>query len=110
MKYVLDIPAIVYRDIKGIENYIALDNPSAAKKISAKIFKTIESFEESPLGGFELRKKFDIGTDLCGKFVEPYIIVFKVKGNIIRIYRVLDARSDYLVRLGLLPETDLDEE
>jgi len=48
MKYVLDIPEIVYRDISSIRHYIAQDKPSAAKKIAEKLFRAIERLAENP--------------------------------------------------------------
>jgi len=101
LKYILDIPDIIYRDINGIRNYIAKDKPSAAKKVAADLFRAIERLPDNPFAYIELSKKFDVETDLRGCFKKPYVIPFKIEGNVIKVYRVLDGRSDYLVLLGL---------
>jgi plasmid stabilization system protein ParE len=56
LKRILDIPSIVYRDIIGIHDYIALDNPSAANKTKIRIVSAIEALPENPFSGIELRK------------------------------------------------------
>jgi len=106
MKYVLDIPAIIYRDISGIGNYIAADKPTAAKKIVGELFKAIERLADNPFAYIELNKKFDVETDLRGCFKKPYVILFRIEENIIKVYRVIDGRSDYLVRIGLKESSD----
>ena len=46
-----------------------------------------------------------------GCIEQPYIVLFKVEGNIVKVYRVLDGRSDYLARLGLKENVnDVDDE
>jgi plasmid stabilization system protein ParE len=111
MKYTLDIPAIVYRDIGGICDFIAADKPSAAKKVAARLFRAISRLADLPLAHGELNKKFDVETDLRVAFEKPYVILFKVSGSIVQVYRVLDGRSNYLVRLGLQePTEDTDDD
>ena len=100
MKYTLDISPIVYRDLSQIENYIALDKPSAAKKVVKRITTTIKLLPDAPFISIELRKKFGIDTDLRGRIVSPHIIIHDVVGTRIKVYRVLDCRSDYLATLG----------
>jgi len=105
MKYILDIPAIVYRDICGIRDYIATDNPVVAKALAESLFFAIKKLTDNPFSYIELNKKFDIETDLRGCFTQsPYIILFKIEANLIKVYRVIDGRSDYLIRLGLTDE------
>ncbi|MCL2861324.1 MAG: type II toxin-antitoxin system RelE/ParE family toxin [Firmicutes bacterium] len=109
MKYVLDIPAIIYRDISGICDYIAKDKPSAAKNMAKKLFRTIGRLKDNPFVYPELKNKFDIETDLRASFLsKPYIVLFKIDGNLIKIYRVLDGRSDYLAVLGLKESMDIE--
>ncbi|MDR1939270.1 MAG: type II toxin-antitoxin system RelE/ParE family toxin [Clostridiales bacterium] len=112
MKYVLDIPAIVYRDIAGIMKYISTDNKTAAKKVAAKIVGVIEKLPDNPLIGMELKKKFGVETDLRLRIVNPYtyIVLFKLEDGLIKVYRVLDGRSDYLARIGLTESIDKDDD
>ncbi len=111
MKYTLEIPQIVYRDIAQIETYIALDKPSAAKKVVKRITTAIRKLPENPYISFELSKKFGVDTDLLGRLVKPYIVIHDVKKTKIKVYRVFDCRSDYLSALGLANEmNDIDDE
>ena len=105
MKYTLEVASVVCRDLVAIENYIALDKPSAAKKVVKKITTAIRSLPDNPLIATELRKKFGLDTDLRGRIVKPYIIIYAVMERSILVYRVLDCRSDYLSALGFATET-----
>ena len=104
MKHILDIPEIVYRDISGIRGYIAGKSEAAAQKTASKLLRSIESLPDSPFIGMQLKERFDIETDLRFTIVKPYIILYRVDGDLIRIYRVLDGRSDYLAWIGLKSE------
>ena len=106
MKYTLEITPVVYSDLSNIKTYIALDKPSAAKKVVKKITTAIRSLPDNPFSAIELRKKFGLDTDLRGKIVKPHIIIYDVTGTHIKAYRVLDCRSDYLSILGFKTETD----
>ena len=106
MKYTLDIAPVVYRELLQIETYIALDKPSAAKKAVKKITAIIRSLPDAPFISFGLRKRFGLDTDLRGRRVSPHIIIHDVVGNHIRVYRVLDCRSDYLAALGFGAASD----
>jgi plasmid stabilization system protein ParE len=103
LKYTIDIPAIVYRDITAIRDYIAKDNADAAKKVTGRIYNAIAGLENNPLAFAELKSKFDIESDLRCRPITPYayLALYKIDGNRVKIYRVLDGRSDYLVALNL---------
>ena len=106
MKYTLKIAPIVHDDLRHIESYIALDKPSAAKKVVKKITTAIRSLPDNPFIAAELRKKYGLDTDLRGRIVKPYIIIYDVKGTHIKAYRVFDCRSDYLAILGFTKGID----
>jgi len=106
VKYTLEINPVVYRDLSQIETYIALDKPNAAKKVVKRITTAIRALPDNPFISVELRKKFGIDTDLRGRIVSPHIIIHDVVGNHIKVYRVLDCRSDYLSALGFGSASD----
>ena len=106
MHYTLEIAPVAYRDLAAIEAYIALDKPSAAKKVVKKITTAIRSLQDNPFIAAELRKKYGLDTDLRGRIVKPYIIIYDVKATLIKVYRVFDCRSDYLSTLGFTADTD----
>jgi plasmid stabilization system protein ParE len=101
MNRTLKIAPIVYRDIKRIEEYIALDKPAVAKKEREKIIAAIIAIEDFPNASTSLREKFGVKTDLFGRIVRPYIIIHDVSDEVINVYRVLDCRTDYLRTLDL---------
>lgn len=49
-------------------------------------------------------------TDFRGRIVKPHIIIYDVKNTHIKVYRVLDGRSDYLVKIGLRERNDAADE
>jgi len=109
-KYTLEITPVVYRDLSQIEAYIALDKPSAAKKVVKRITTAIRSLPDNPFIVAELSKKFGLNTDLRGRIVNPHIIIYDVKNNHIKVYRILDCRSDYLAALGFKETIDNDDD
>ena len=106
MEYTLEIAPVVYRDLAEIETYITLDRPSAAKKIVKSITTAIRLLPQSSFIGIELRKKFGLDTDLRGRIVKQYIVVYDVINTHIKAYRVFDCRSDYLSILGFTTGID----
>lgn len=60
------------------------------------IYESIERLLEFPLSGGELSKKILKKTDYRYLIAAPYIIFYKVEKDVIKIYRVLDARQDYI--------------
>jgi plasmid stabilization system protein ParE len=103
MKYTIDISEIVYRDIAAIEDFIAKDKPAAANKVVRKLYGAIAGLENNPLAFRELKNKFDVESDLRGLTVRPYayLVLYKVKGDTVKIYRILDGRRDYFKILKL---------
>ena len=102
MDYILDIPKIVDRDIEDIHDYIARHNTAAAKKVAKGLTKAIERLLLSPFAYPKMSEKFAVETDLMASYEGHFVILFRVDGNLIKVYRVLDTRSDYLVRLGVI--------
>lgn len=101
MPYLLRIAPAAHRDIAGIKEYIAKDKANAAINMAKKIYDSFDGLLGNPLMGGDLKEKSGIDTDYRFWVVKPYIVFYKVEGNFIGIYRILDGRSDYLVKLGL---------
>jgi len=101
MEYLKRITPVAHRDIAGIKSYIEKDKPNAAAKMANEIYASFDLLQKNPNIGGSLKKKYDIDTDFLFWVVAPYIVFFKLEGNYVGIYRVLDGRSDYLVTLGL---------
>jgi plasmid stabilization system protein ParE len=106
VKYALEIAPVVYRDLRNIEYYIALDKPGAAKKVVKKLTTAIRMLLDNPFIAVGLRQKYGVDTDLMGLVIAPHIIIYGIADTNIKVYRVLDCRSDYLAALGFGTEAD----
>jgi plasmid stabilization system protein ParE len=100
MRYKKRIVHSAHRDIAGIKSYIEKDKPSAAVKVANGIYDLFYTLVANPQMGAALKDKFGIETDFNFFVKKPYIILYKIEGEFLSIYRVLDGRSDYLTQLG----------
>ncbi len=89
---------IALKDLMSIKEYITeeLDSPDAALKIVKKIVDSYEKLRDFPGMGISLNSKIDIPTDYRFLVSEEYIIFYKLEGEYVSIYRILNARMDYL--------------
>lgn len=84
-------------DIKGIYEYIAEDSPQNADIIKHEILETVNRLGVFPGMGGKLSEKLNFKTDYR-YFVSKnsYIIFFKEEETVVKIYRVLSSRMDYV--------------
>ena len=104
----------VIEDIAEIKRYIReeLCNPSAADRIAKRIVSVYKELKTAPFIGAPLDSVLEVKTDsrflVCGN----YLIFYKVKDDIISVYRVMNGRRDYCRQLFGLSYTQIadDEE
>lgn len=90
------------QDLEQISDYIALDNPVAAKRLVQKVFLQVERLQEFPeMGPF--------AQDLAGSryrhlIIRPLRIFYRVQDD--SVYIVYVMRSERLLRLSDLEEHD----
>ena len=84
-------------DIKSIFDYIAEDSQQNADMIKREILATINRLGVFPGMGGSLSEKLNFKTDYR-YFVSKnsYIIFYKEEENVVKIYRVLSSRMDYI--------------
>ena len=84
-------------DIKSIYDYIAEDSQQNADMIKREILATINRLGVFPGMGGSLSEKLNFKTDYR-YFVSKnsYIIFYKEEENVVKIYRVLSSRMDYI--------------
>lgn len=84
-------------DIKSIYDYIAEDSQQNADMIKREILVTINRLGVFPGMGESLSEKLNFKTDYR-YFVSKnsYIIFYKEEETIVKIYRVLSSRMDYI--------------
>lgn len=91
----------VIEDIAEIKRYIReeLCNPSAADRIAKKIVSAYKGLKTALFIGTPLDSILEVKTDyrflVCGN----YLIFYKVKDDIISVYRVMNGRRDYCRQL-----------
>ena len=104
----------VIEDIAEIKQYIReeLCNPTTADSIAKRIVSAYKGLKTSPFIGAPLDSVLEVKTDyrflVCGN----YLIFYKVKDDIISIYRVMNGRRDYCRQLFGMSYTQIadDEE
>ena len=95
----LRINPLAISDILLIKAYIAEDNLDAAKQMGITIYAQIEGLAEFPGIGISLRTKVNIKTDYRFLVCNSYLIFYKIEGEYVSIYRVLNGVQDYLAIL-----------
>lgn len=104
----------VIEDIAEIKQYIReeLCNPTATDSIAKRIVSAYKGLKTSPFIGAPLDSVLEVKTDyhflVCGN----YLIFYKVKDDVISIYRVMNGRRDYCRQLFGMSYTQIadDEE
>ncbi len=91
------MPAVIYApeaddDLEGIVDYIARDNPTAAREWLAKVRATCQILAENPQVG-EVREGF--GVPGCRSFsVGNYVVFFRPVDDGIEVSRVIHGSRD----------------
>lgn len=83
-------------DMQEIKAYIAEDNPGAAAKMGNAIYSKIEKLVDFPEMGALLSAKINIKTDYRFVVCGVYLIFYKIEGEFVSVYRVLNGMRDYL--------------
>lgn len=96
MKFQIRINPVAINDIQEIKAYIAQDNPNAAMKTVNIIYSRIEQLAVFPEIGASLSTKINIRTDYRLLIYGVYLIFYKIEGEFVSIYRVLNGVRDYL--------------
>ena len=104
----------VIEDIAEIKQYVReeLCNLTAADRIAKRIVSAYKGLKTAPFIGAPLDSVLEVKTDyrflVCGN----YLIFYKVKDDVISIYRVMNGRRDYCRQLFGMSYTQIadDEE
>lgn len=99
VKFNIRINPMAISDVQDIKAYIAEDNPGAALKISNDIYSQIEKLTDFPEMGVSLGAKIGIKTDYRFLICGVYLIFYKIEGEFVSVYRVLNGMRDYLAIL-----------
>lgn len=85
-------------DLAEIKQYIKEDlgSPIAAGKVISTITVSCGLLKDQPRLGMELSKLIDRDTDYRYLISGNYIVFYRIESNTISIYRIIDARTDYI--------------
>ncbi len=102
----------VIEEIAEIKRYIReeLCNPTAADRIAKRIVSAYKGLKTAPFIGAPLDSVLEVKTDyrflVCGN----YLIFYKVKDDVISIYRVMNGRRDYCRQLFGMSHIQIDDD
>ena len=90
-------PEALY-DLAEIKQSIKEDlgSPQAAVKIINGILASCSLFKNQPRLGMELSKQIDRETDYRYLISGNYIVFCRIERNSVSVYRIIDARTDYI--------------
>ncbi|NPV53877.1 MAG: type II toxin-antitoxin system RelE/ParE family toxin [Firmicutes bacterium] len=96
MKFKIRINPVAIADVQEIKAYITENNPEAAAKIRDTIYSKIEKLADFPEMGASLSAKINIKTDYRFLACGVYLIFYKIEGEFVSVYRLLNGVRDYL--------------
>lgn len=79
--------------VHAIHSRISIDNPQAAKRVVQEIESATARLKEFPLSG---RQGEVNGTREVVVRNLPYVIVYRIRGDVVEILRVFHAATDWL--------------
>ena len=94
-------------DLTEIKQYIAKDlgSPLAAGKIISGILASCSLLKNQPGLGMELSKRIGRETDYRYLISGKCIVFYRIEGNSVSVYRVIDSRTDYIRTIGLVQQS-----
>ncbi|MHB8126218.1 MAG: type II toxin-antitoxin system RelE/ParE family toxin [Desulfitobacteriaceae bacterium] len=96
MKFKVRINPVAITDVQKIKAYIAEDNPEVAARMGITIYSKIEKLADFPEMGASLSSKINIKTDYRFLVCGVNLIFYKIEGEFVSIYRILNGVRDYL--------------
>ncbi len=85
------------QDLDTIADYIALDDPNAAKRLVGKVFQKVDQLMEFPETGTRPRKLE--GTPFRKLTVSPILIYYRIEGEKVIIVHIVRGRQFNLKRI-----------
>jgi toxin ParE1/3/4 len=90
-------------EMREIYDYIRCDNPTAARKVYGEIEQAIADLCNFPYKGSSVDETDRAVRDYKFIVVYPYLVFYRLAGERIIVYHVLDGRRDYI---KILKKTD----
>ncbi|MBR6924831.1 type II toxin-antitoxin system RelE/ParE family toxin [Ruminococcus sp. HUN007] len=95
-KYTINIRPEVWAEIENIsEKHLNLVGPASAKKITDKLLDDIEKLAYHPYLGKECDELILIPNHYRRLISGMYLCIYRIIGNTIYIYHIVDGRTNY---------------
>ncbi len=96
MKFKIRINPVAIADVQEMKAYIAEDNPAAAERMGNDIYSKVEKLADFPQMGVSLSSRINMKADYRFLVCGMYLIFYKIEGEFVSVYRVLNGMRDYL--------------
>ncbi|MFZ3132090.1 MAG: type II toxin-antitoxin system RelE/ParE family toxin [Desulfosporosinus sp.] len=106
MKFKIRINPMAITDVQAIKASISEDNPAAAERTVNDIYSKVEKLAVFPQMGVSLSSRINIKTNYRFLVYGTYIIFYKIEGEFVSVFRVLNGMRNYL---SILFTDDLSE-
>lgn len=88
-RYGVRITRTAERDIEAIYDFIARDNPTAARKWVGEVERQISTLEQSPARCPIIPEAADLGREYRHLLYGPYRTIFRIEGSRVIVVRVI---------------------
>lgn len=96
MAYRVRISPVAIADVQEIGAYIAEENPGAASRMAHLLLSRIEQLADFPEIGSSLGARINMKTDYRFLACGDYLVFYRIEGDFVSVYRVLNGVRDYL--------------
>jgi toxin ParE1/3/4 len=96
VKFKVRINPLVLVDVEEIKSYIAENNPPASERVCSEIYSLIEKLGDYSELGISLSSKINMKSDYRYIVCRKLLIFYKIEGEFVSIYRILNGQMDYL--------------
>jgi toxin ParE1/3/4 len=81
------------RDLRLIRSYIAADSPDRAAAMIDRILDRCALLGATPAQG-RIREDLNVSFELRSVPVHPYVVSYRIVGEVVQVLRVIDGRRD----------------
>ena len=95
-RYEVRILAPAQSELESVARlYLSLAGAASARRITDRVFDTLDQLAEFPLSGPAMREPELRGLGYRFIGAEKYILIYRLIGNTVFVYHIFDGRSDY---------------
>jgi len=95
-KYTVRLLSIAEQDLADLVSYLAAENVPAAAELFDRIEARLEALESHPFVGRVPHNAKLTALGYRVLVIDNYLVFYKVKGNVVLVYRILHGARDLL--------------